>query len=198
LEHAIELKVCLVNWHINAPVPGISCNGRALGLKEICKMVVAYVMNSKSKEKVADEVDIVPWDQGMDMYIMCMGITCLIHHCAEHQILHPSHVQWKKIPLVVAEGGKVLALVKHCSKGTQMLAGKCSRQKASDEKSDEESDNVETGQSQVEGDPNVEHTNCSLCGLCVSATLWCLLLLCIVVIDSSIEPASPMSLFFSF
>jgi hypothetical protein len=67
LEHAIELKVCLVNWHINAPIPGINCNGRALGLKEICEMVEAYVTNSKSKEQVADEVDNVPWDPGMDI-----------------------------------------------------------------------------------------------------------------------------------
>jgi hypothetical protein len=81
-----------------------------------------------------------------------MGITCLIHHCAEHQVLRPSHAQWKKIPLVVAEGGKVLAQVKHCSKGTQMLVGKRSHRKASDEESDEESDDAETGQSQVEGD----------------------------------------------
>jgi hypothetical protein len=81
-----------------------------------------------------------------------MGVTCLIHHCAEHQVLCPSHAQWKKIPLVVAEGGKVLAQVKQCLKGTQMLVGKRSRRKASNEESDEESDDAETGQSQVEGD----------------------------------------------
>jgi hypothetical protein len=67
LEHAIELKVYLVNWHINAPIPGINCNGLALGLKEIREMVEGYVTNSKSKENVADEVDIVPWDQGTDI-----------------------------------------------------------------------------------------------------------------------------------
>jgi hypothetical protein len=30
-------------------------------------MVEAYITNSKSKEKMADEVNIVPWDQGMDI-----------------------------------------------------------------------------------------------------------------------------------
>ena len=48
LEHAIELKVSLVNWHINAAVPGINCNGHALGLKEIREMVEAYVKNSEA------------------------------------------------------------------------------------------------------------------------------------------------------
>jgi hypothetical protein len=84
---------------------------------------------------------------------MCMGITCLIHHCAEHQVLCPSHAQWKKIPWVVAEDGKVLTQVKHCSKGTQMLVGKRSRRKVNNEENDEESDNAETGQSQVKGNP---------------------------------------------